>query len=59
MYNRARQYKDFSSKWFVFGNLLPFPETTIQKRKNDYCDKTLSKKKESEYMILDIAVHHY
>lgn len=45
MYNKARQYKDFSSKWFVFGNSLPFPETTIQKRKNDYCDKTISKKR--------------
>lgn len=45
MYNNARQYNDFSNQWFVFGNTLPFPETTIQKRKNDYCDKTPSKKR--------------
>ena len=37
MYNNAKKYKDFNNNWFVFGNTLPFPETTIQKRKNSYC----------------------
>lgn len=45
MYNNAKKYKDFNNNWFVFGNALPFPETTIQKRKNDYCNKTESKKR--------------
>ena len=36
--NDAKQYKDFSENWFVFGNTFPFPETTIQKKKNCYCD---------------------
>ncbi len=45
MYNNAKKYKDFNTGWFVFGNALPFPETTIQKRKNDYCNKTDSKKR--------------
>lgn len=35
--NNVQKYKDYSNKWFVFGNSLPFPETTIQKRKNSYC----------------------
>lgn len=37
MKNNAIKYKDYSGNWFVFGNLFPFPETTIQKRKNEYC----------------------
>ncbi len=37
MKNNATKYKDYSENWFVFGNSLPFPETTIQKRKNEYC----------------------
>lgn len=45
MYNNAKKYKDFNNNWFVFGNTLPFPETTIQKRKNYYCNKTDSKKR--------------
>ena len=39
MYESAKQYTDFTSDWFVFGNSRPFAETTIQKRKNDYCKK--------------------
>lgn len=38
MLNSAKEYKDFSNKWFVFGNTEPFKETTIQKKKNSYCD---------------------
>jgi integrase len=34
----AKKYKDYSDNWFMFGNAIPFKETTIQKRKNDYCD---------------------
>ena len=33
----AKKYKDYSDNWFVFGNALPFPETTIQVNKNKYC----------------------
>ena len=29
----------FSSDWFIFGNLYPLAETTIQKRKNNNCEK--------------------
>ena len=35
----AMQYNDFSEEWFIFGNSIPFKESTIQKRKNLYCDK--------------------
>lgn len=45
MYNTAIKFKDFNNEWFVFGNSLPFPETTIQKKKNSYCDLTSSKKR--------------
>lgn len=38
MYNNAKQYTDFKKDWFVFGNIEPFKETTIQKKKNDYCN---------------------
>lgn len=38
MYKKAISYKDYSDNWFVFGNTEPFKETTIQKRKNNYCD---------------------
>ena len=37
MYNNAKQYTDFKKDWFVFGNIEPFKETTIQKKKNTYC----------------------
>lgn len=37
MYNKAKNYKDFEINWFVFGNSLPFRETTICKKKNEYC----------------------
>lgn len=37
MFNNAKQYTDFKYSWFVFGNSEPFKETTIQKKKNDYC----------------------
>lgn len=33
----AKKYKDYKDSWFVFGNSLPFKETTIQLRKNKYC----------------------
>lgn len=33
----AEKKKYFNNTWFVFGDELPFRETTIQKRKNHYC----------------------
>lgn len=38
MQNNAKQFNDYSDNWFVFGNSIPFKESTIQKKKNDYCD---------------------
>jgi hypothetical protein len=29
----AKKYKDYSDDWFLFGNAIPFKETTIQKKK--------------------------
>lgn len=37
MYNDVKQYRDYSKDWFVFGKTRPFAETSIQKRKNNYC----------------------
>ena len=34
---QAKKKKHFSDKWFVFGDELPFRESTIQARKNKYC----------------------
>lgn len=34
---KAKTKKYFSEEWFVFGDELPFRETTIQMRKNKYC----------------------
>lgn len=39
MYNNAIKFKDFKKTWFVFGNALPFRETTIGVKKNEYCKK--------------------
>ena len=33
----AKKKKYFKEEWFVFGDELPFRETTIQMRKNKYC----------------------
>lgn len=35
--NDAKKYTDFSNNWFIFGNSLPFRETTIQVYKNKAC----------------------
>ena len=35
--NNAKKYSDYSDNWFVFGNSVPFKETTIGKKKNKYC----------------------
>ena len=37
MYNEAIKYNDFNVNWFVFGNSIPFKETTICNHKNNYC----------------------
>ena len=34
---QAKKKKYFSEEWFIFGDELPFKETTIQVRKNKYC----------------------
>ena len=34
LYNDVSKYKNFDSKWFVFGNIFPLPTTTIQKRRD-------------------------
>lgn len=34
---QAKNKKYFNNSWFVFGDELPFRETTIQVRKNKYC----------------------
>lgn len=34
----AKKFIDFEESWFVFGNSTCFPETTIQKYKNKYCE---------------------
>ena len=34
---QAKTKKYFSEEWFVFGDELPFRETTIQVKKNKYC----------------------
>ena len=39
MYNKAKIYTDYNENWFIFGNTLPFRESTIQKHKNNYCKK--------------------
>lgn len=50
MYNNAKQYTDFRYDWFVFGNSDPFKETTIQKKKNDYC---------KEAKVKQIRIHDF
>lgn len=37
MYNNAKQYSNYKDTWFVFGNSMPFKESTIQQHKNKYC----------------------
>lgn len=38
--NNAQNFIDYKEEWFVFGNVYPFPESTIQAKKNMFCDKT-------------------
>ncbi len=37
LYNKQKEYKNFSQEWFVFGNELPIPKDTIRTRKNKNC----------------------
>lgn len=37
MHRKAKRYSDYKNEWFVFGNVEPFKESTIQKKKNKYC----------------------
>ncbi len=39
MKNNAMNFNDYKDEWFIFGNVFPFPETSIQVKKNTYCDK--------------------
>lgn len=34
----------FDEKWFIFGDLTPLSQTTIERHKNNYCDKAEVKK---------------
>jgi len=34
----AKKWQDFNMGWFVFGNTLPFKESTITNKKNKYCE---------------------
>ena len=34
--NKAIQFSDFKNKWFVFGNSVPFRETTITRKYENY-----------------------
>lgn len=36
--NNATKFTDYKDSWFVFGFIAPYKETTIQKRKNKYCE---------------------
>ena len=58
MFNEASKYKDFSNNWFVFGNTNPFKETTIQNKKNKYCDQGVGKRI-WVHNFLDIVVLHF
>lgn len=44
MYNEAIKYRDFKNNWFIFGNSVPFKESTIQQKKNIACDKAQVKR---------------
>ena len=35
----AKKKKYYTDNWFVFGDELPFKESTIQRKKNTYCEK--------------------
>lgn len=37
MYNNTSNMKYFKKEWFIFGNELPFKESTICSKKNKYC----------------------
>ena len=37
LFKQAKTKKYFKTSWFIFGDELPFRETTIQVRKNKYC----------------------
>ncbi len=39
MKNNTMEFNDYKNEWFVFGNVFPFAETSIQVKKNNYCDK--------------------
>lgn len=39
MLKSSQQYVDFNYKWFVFGKIKPFAESTIFNKKNIYCKK--------------------
>lgn len=37
-FNEVSKIPNFSTDWFVFGDIYPLRETTIETRKNKYCD---------------------
>lgn len=44
LFYKAKKWQDYDSSWFVFGNTLPFKESTITNKKNYYCDLAKVKK---------------
>lgn len=44
IYNIYSKLDGFSKEWFVFGGIRPLSETTIQNRKNKYCELSKVKK---------------
>lgn len=37
-FNEVSKIPNFNKEWFVFGDIYPLRETTIQEKKNKYCD---------------------
>ena len=53
-----KRYSDFSDNWFVFGNGIYLPRTTINRYKTKYFKKLNEGKKENE-IIQEITVHEF
>lgn len=53
-----KRYSDFNENWFVFGNGIYLPRTTINRYKTKYFKKLNEGKKENE-IIQEITVHEF
>ena len=54
----VKRYSDFSENWFVFGNGIYLPRTTINRYKTKYFKRLNDGKKENE-IIQEITVHEF